>query len=199
MDRLVQVVDCLSEAKVNKVLDAIEQEQHKFTGAPVHNGNDNFHVDSNVRSNLCFSADDDSYIANVLHDGMRRGLIEYKRNLIEYHSTYASYPMPNAHNTSISRELIQILKYEKHQKYNWHTDQFPDREHRLHSRELSVVLYLTNFFTGGRTCLPHDCFKPLPGQALVFPSNWCFPHSAEPVESGTKIVAVAWFHADYHG
>ena len=198
MDQLIQVVDCLSDAKVQKVLQAIELESDKFTGAPVHHKNAEFHVDTSVRSNTCFSADDDGYIARAIHLGMTKSLVQYKNNLVNYHSSYDSVPLPNARHTTIRRERIQILKYVKQQQYKWHTDQFPQRDHRLHSRELSIVLYLTNDFTGGRTCLPNGCYKPLPGQALVFPSNWCFPHSAEPIESGTKIVSVAWFHADYH-
>ena len=198
MDHLIQIVDCLSEAKVAKVLNAIEYETHKFAGAPVHTKHNEFEVNTSVRSNTCFSADDDSYIGRVIHEGMRRSIVYYKQNLIHVNSSYNSYPMPNTYGTTIRREHIQILKYEQHQQYKWHTDQFCSREHRLHSRELSLVLYLTNDFTGGRTCLPNGCYKPEPGQALVFPSNWCFPHSAEPVESGTKIVAVGWFHADYN-
>lgn len=198
MDELIQVVDCLSDAKVNKVLQSIELESHKFRGAPVYHKNEEFHVDPNVRSNSCFSAEDDSYISRAIHLGMSKSLVLYKKKLLEYHSSYDSWPLPNAHCTTIRRERIQILRYQEHQQYKWHTDKFPQRDHELHSRELSIVLYLTNDFTGGRTCLPTGCFKPSPGQALVFPSNWCFPHSAEPVTSGTKIVAVAWFHADYN-
>ena len=197
MEELIQVVDCLSDAKVNKLLEAIEVESEHFKGAPVYHKNEEFHVNTGVRSNTCFSVDDSHYISKVLHNGMRKGLVNYKRSLINYHSSYDSFPLPNAKNVSIKRENIQILRYVEGQQYLWHTDQFPQRDHNLHARELSVVLYLTNDFTGGRTCLPCGCYKPAPGQALVFPSNWCFPHSAEPVESGTKIVSVAWFHAHY--
>ncbi len=198
MDELIQVVDCLSEAKVNKVLQHIELESHRFQGAPVYNKNSDYFVDKQVRSNSCFSADNDSYIARAIHMGMQKSLTLYKKNLLEFHTSYNIYPMPNTPGTHIRRENIQILRYQQHQQYKWHTDQFPQRQHELHSRELSIVLYLTSEFTGGRTCLPNGCYKPRPGQALVFPSNWCFPHSAEPVESGTKIVSVAWFHADYN-
>ena len=198
MDQLIQVVDCLSEAKVSKILQRIELESYRFGGAPIYHKDNEFHVDDSIRSNTVWSVDDDHYVARALHLGMIKGLTTYKKNLVDYHHSFNSFPLPNTHHTKIRRENIQVLRYEKGQQYMWHTDQFPQVEHRLHTRELSIVLYLTNDFTGGTTMLPNGKYKPKPGQALIFPSTWCFPHSAEPVESGVKIVSVAWFHADYY-
>mgnify|MGYP003316373665 FL=1 len=42
----------------------------------------------------------------------------------------------------------------------------------------------------------HKTFKPSPGQALIFPSNWCYPHSGDPVELGIKKVAVTWYYSN---
>ena len=56
--------------------------------------------------------------------------------------------------------------------------------------------YLTNDFEGGRTLFTHKEFKPLPGHALIFPSNWCFPHCGETVTSGKKRVAVTWYYVE---
>ena len=36
--------------------------------------------------------------------------------------------------------------------------------------------------------------KPEPGYALIFPSNWCYPHAGMPVTEGTKRVAVTWYY-----
>ena len=129
---------------------------------------------------------------------MGKGIEIYKERLLQAHQSYDSFPLPDTQGTTLSRESIQVLKYEAGQRYKWHTDQFPDTTHHLHNRSLSLVLYLTNNFSGGRTCLPHKCYKPRPGQALIFPSNWCFPHSAEPVERGTKIACVGWYHSHYN-
>ena len=38
--------------------------------------------------------------------------------------------------------------------------------------------------------------KPEPGYALIFPSNWCYPHAGMPVTKGTKRVAVTWYYVN---
>ena len=30
----------------------------------------------------------------------------------------------------------------------------------------------------------------------MFPSNWCYPHSGQPVTEGKKRVAVTWYYVD---
>lgn len=197
MDHLVQVIDCMSHRQVKKCLEKIYQRYDEFQGAPVHNKNTDFHVDTNVRSNTVISLNEEDPIAMNIGRAMGKGIEIYKERLLEAHQSYDSFPLPDTQGTTLTREHIQVLKYEPGQRYKWHTDQFPDTTHNLHNRSLSLVLYLTNNFSGGRTCLPHRCYKPRPGQALIFPSNWCFPHSAEPVTVGTKIACVGWYHSHY--
>jgi len=48
------------------------------------------------------------------------------------------------------------------------------------------------------TCFPIGCVKPEPGQAVMFPSNWGFPHRAEEVISGTKHACVSWYMCEYY-
>ena len=43
---------------------------------------------------------------------------------------------------------------------------------------------------------PASDLIPKPGYALIFPSNWCYPHAGEPVESGIKRVAVTWYYVN---
>ena len=100
--------------------------------------------------------------------------------------------------TNSFREQIQVLKYENEEYYKWHSDQAADRNDNAYYRTISVVLYLTDDFEGGRTEFPHTSYKPKAGQALIFPSNWCFPHQSTPVTKGTKIVAVTWYSCFYN-
>ena len=39
--------------------------------------------------------------------------------------------------------------------------------------------------------------KPEPGHAIMFPSNWCYPHSGQEVISGKKRIAVTWYYVDW--
>lgn len=92
-------------------------------------------------------------------------------------------------------EGVTILKYEQGQEYKWHTDQTEEHDCDTSSRRISVVVYLNDDFKGGETEMIDRKYKPQKGKALVFPSNWTYPHRACPVEEGTKYALVAWFHS----
>ena len=61
------------------------------------------------------------------------------------------------------------------------------------NRKISIILYLSDDFDGGTTKFAHREYKPPIGHALIFPSNWCFPHCGSQVTGGKKRVAVTWY------
>ena len=77
-----------------------------------------------------------------------------------------------------------------------HQDISAYKNQPAHDRILSIILYLTNDFEGGRTIFTHQSFKPSVGSAIIFPSNWCFPHRGEAVTKGKKRVAVTWYFSE---
>jgi hypothetical protein len=81
-----------------------------------------------------------------------------------------------------------LIKYEPSDHYRPHQDTgvgFDDRY-------FSVVCYLNDDFTGGRTLFPtlNYATTPAAGQAIIFPSNYL--HGSEPVSRGKKFVLVSW-------
>ena len=102
--------------------------------------------------------------------------------------------MPGAVGTRSWREPIQALDYSEGQEYKFHHDAAADPRLSEYHRKISVITYLKESEVGGGTCFPHTTFKPKPGYALMFPSNWCYPHSGEPVVKGNKRVAVTWYY-----
>ena len=195
MNHLIQVVDALPDYKVQRALEMIQQRHDWWLDSTVYNKNEEFIVDKEVRSNSSIALNDEDKLAKLIHHGFNKALTEYRIRLSLLNGCYDAWPMLGVEDVDVTREEIQLLRYEVGQQYLWHTDQFPNRDHKLHNRCISGVLYLNNDFEGGRTCFPHQCYKPKPGQALIFPSNWCFPHCAQEVKEGVKIAAVAWFHA----
>ena len=194
MGELIQTIDCLSEAELDQVfraMNGIEWEKSTVFGleGPV--------INHDIRSNMRSCLDDQHEAALIMHRAMNAALLEYKEQITHIHEEYAKYPVPGGYRTNCYREKIQVLKYDQEEHYSWHYDQATDRKVNEYFRTISIVLYLKNADEGGRTIFPHRAFKPKPGQALIFPSNWCFPHSAEPVKKGQKIVAVTWYHSDY--
>ena len=99
-------------------------------------------------------------------------------------------------------ENPQFLHYTKGGKYGVHADaehwsKRPDGTgywERSQDRDISVLLYLNDGFTGGLLDLPnqHSKIKPKPGLLVAFPSGQEFRHSAEPTESGERFVLVSW-------
>lgn len=97
---------------------------------------------------------------------------------------------PQLHFCISKDEGFQVLKYEKGQYYKTHLDYGKDN-----GRVISILLYLNEDYAGGETYFPRQNIKVKgnQGDILVFPSNYCYPHSSEEILEGTKYSIVTWF------
>jgi hypothetical protein len=66
------------------------------------------------------------------------------------------------------------------------------------SRQISMILYLSDVEEGGTTTFDHLNLSvhPQKGRMLIFPSNFIYRHRADPPISGTKYVCICWLHFD---
>jgi len=197
---LIQEIPVLDEdevAYVNRQLDKKEfiVSSIGFTGGEGKQPR----VDSDVRSSSGVILFDNENVTRVIHDGMNKALLEYRKRLIDVHSVFDGYPVPGGFQTTSNREAIQILEYVKNQKYSYHVDASPIPASKEYHRKISVILYLTNDFEGGTTKFIHREYKPQVGHALIFPSNWCFPHTGTVVTYGKKRIAVTWYYVNLMG
>lgn len=83
-----------------------------------------------------------------------------------------------------------LLRYETGQYYGLHIDSFVQ-----HPRELSCSFLLNDEYEGGAFSffdkkIVHNLKK---GDALLFPSNFMFPHEIEKITSGTRYSIITWF------
>jgi hypothetical protein len=80
-----------------------------------------------------------------------------------------------------------LLKYRVGDFFKAHTDASHD-----FARQLSLVYYLNGGYEGGEIEFPHLdlTVKPLPGELIIFPSNYLFLHAAKEVTLGTKYCAI---------
>jgi len=72
-----------------------------------------------------------------------------------------------------------------------------DNIHHSHGQQygypqVSVLLYLNNDYEGGDFYVADKKFKPDEGSAIIFPSNFMYPHEAKVVTKGTRWSIVAW-------
>jgi hypothetical protein len=134
----------------------------------------------------------------LLHQRINESLLVYKEEVIKINEMFQYYPVPGGYDTTCYREAIQVLEYHPDQEYKFHHDTSNNQNVKEYHRQISVVVYLNDDFTGGGTEFSHQTFKPLAGYGLFFPSNWCFPHSGQKVLSGKKRVAVTWYYVTDH-
>jgi hypothetical protein len=84
----------------------------------------------------------------------------------------------------------ELLKYEKCGFYTQHVDSFTEIP-----RTISCSFILNNNFKGGEfSFFDNKLMYPLKkGSAIMFPSNFLYPHSVLPVTEGTRYSIVTWF------
>ena len=195
MNELIQTIDCITQTEINTIKEYVQDDWWQPTTIFGMSGCE---INTDVRSNDRISLHDDSIAAQIIHTGMNRALLEYRTQLYNVDPYFNNYPVPGSYRTNCHREGIQLLRYKEGQHYNWHHDTAADRTVNEYHRTISIVLYLSDDFEGGRTVFPHRAYKPKAGQALIFPSNWCFPHKCEPITKGVKLASVSWYYSHYN-
>ena len=195
MNDLIQTIQVLTPEEVKFVNAELDKKEFTVSSIGFDDGETGEpRVDSNIRSSSGTYLNDDDDAAKVIHRGMNNALLEYRERLIQIHPTFDAYPVPGGFCTTSHRELIQVLEYVSNQKYNFHVDASPVPTSKEYHRKISIILYLTNDFEGGTTMFTHNSYKPPVGHALIFPSNWCFPHCGTKVTNGKKRIAVTWYY-----
>lgn len=190
----IQIIPTLTESElevVNKFFDTAPLPRGKST---VFSGG-GFREDTSIRSSEGFSLEEGNSVTDLLGKTMNAALLEYQSRLGQAHPALANQNMaPGVGGSSSHREAIQILEYKADQQYRFHYDQNWNSKEPTYFRTVSVVLYLNSGFEGGGTEFIDQVYKPKAGEALIFPSNWCFPHSGQLVTKGMKRVAVTWYY-----
>lgn len=89
---------------------------------------------------------------------------------------------------------IQCLKYEEGGFYSAHTDNCT-----MFPRTLSMIYFLNDDYEGGElnfhcpiTGKVYKTVKAKPGRAIVWPSNFLYPHTVTPVSKSKRYTLVAW-------
>jgi predicted 2-oxoglutarate/Fe(II)-dependent dioxygenase YbiX len=83
----------------------------------------------------------------------------------------------------------QLLRYKEGQFYTQHTDSFITQQ-----RSLSCSLILNDDYEGGEFCFWDGTMmhRPPKGAALVFPSNFMYPHEIRKVTKGERYSIITW-------
>lgn len=89
---------------------------------------------------------------------------------------------------------FELLKYEVGGFYTQHVDSFSDSK-VTRGRLFSCSIILNDDYEGGEFAFfdRELKYKLKKGSAIVFPSNYLFPHEIMPVTSGTRYSIITWF------
>ena len=84
-----------------------------------------------------------------------------------------------------------LLRYTKGQFYMQHVD-----SNKEYPRELSCSIILNDDYEGGEFSFFNNTekYKLTKGSAIVFPSNFLFPHQILPVTEGVRYSIITWFN-----
>ena len=169
--------------------------------------------DDVISQDLCDKLINNQHIKQNLYRAMiRDGQIDEHRNCYKYLITQAELPeLDNELHAAVGKLLqnytddVQtfqtglttedtgyiFLHYLGSEKGEY-------REHSDHSdfnpRVLSMSIILNDNYDGGDFCFfdKQHVIKKKKRSAIVFPSNFCFPHSISPVSNGDRCAIVTW-------
>lgn len=84
----------------------------------------------------------------------------------------------------------ELLRYKEGQFYTQHTDSFKDRP-----RAVSCSFALNDDYEGGEWGFfnRETVIKAPKGSAILFPSNFMYPHEIMPVTRGVRYSIITWF------
>ena len=95
------------------------------------------------------------------------------------------------HHLSVKEDTgYELLKYEEGSYYTEHTDSYDQAP-----RTLSCSLCLNDDYEGGEFAFFNKkmVYNLKKGSAILFPSNFIFPHQILPVTKGTRYSIITWF------
>lgn len=121
-------------------------------------------------------SDTRSHILETIHDATTKCLIKYSELFPKFKVTY---------NTG-----YDLLKYDVGDFYKEHVDNFTDSP-----RIATICFFLNDNYTGGQFNFfdKKISIDAKMGSALIFPSNFMFPHEVTEILSGTRYSIITWF------
>lgn len=180
-DYIVVLNDILPHSVCDKILEEYA-ETNEWTATPIGYGEHR----TDIRDTSMIQLSSEFVIANNvelrkeidadLFDGATRAISAYnnkfKDNIIEEDSGY------------------ELLRYKTGQFYTQHTDSFKARP-----RAVSCSFSLNDDYEGGEFGFfgREITIKAPKGGAVLFPSNFMYPHEIIPVTKGTRYSIITWF------
>ena len=102
------------------------------------------------------------------------------------------------------KEQHELFRVEKHSGFRLNKyseggfmSRHVDNIHHSHGQEygypqVSALLFLNDDYEGGELIISDIEYNPKQGSAIIFPSNFMFPHEVKTIKKGTRYSIVTW-------
>ena len=88
---------------------------------------------------------------------------------------------------------FRINRYSKGGFMSSHVDNIHHSHGQIYGYpQVSVLLFLNDDYKGGEFVVADKLYHPTKGSAIIFPSNFMFPHEAKKVTKGIRWSIIAW-------
>ena len=179
--------DVIPLSALSSLLKWANKESESFKDACIIGENSNQVIDSTIRKVKNFNLNPNSKFKTEIH----------WFNLLKYLFVDLCKEYQNKYCTNLCLSgfsEISILKYENHGHYKFHTD-----HHASAPRTMTIVYLLNNDYEGGNLVFgDHTSSKEIltiekvPNRAIIWPSNFLYPHKVIPITKGTRYSIVSW-------
>lgn len=182
----IRTFDDFGNASLLKAIDNVIFKKTKFREAEVVSKDGTGLLDPQVRRVKTLFFNQENIGASVASRVLYNDLTKTVNTIYDtYCSTLSIKKEPQAEFD------YSFLKYQSEDKghYDWHKD-----SGKFTPREFTIIVGLNDEYLGGQLKVINDKykFKLKKNQAVMFPSNLCFPHKVEPVLEGVRKVLVIW-------
>ena len=123
-------------------------------------------------------------LARVVDSAARNALTQYQETILNKNvGTFVPHLSGD--------EGYKLLHYGEGYKFNEHFDDLPD-----YGRSITCSINLNSNYEGGKFQFFGGSYEPEidQGDAVIFPSNFMFPHAVTEITSGERYSLITWFH-----
>jgi hypothetical protein len=131
---------------------------------------------------------------------------------VKMDETYVDATMPFWEDLKTGLSIVIKHYSDKHKKFTCHhhthfrinkystggfMSEHSDNIHHSHGQQygyplVSVIFYLNNDYEGGEFFVAEKEFVTEKGSAIIFPSNFMFPHKVKEITKGTRWSIISW-------
>ena len=184
--------DVIEEELCTQIINALADVP--LSSAIVNDASDNL---SRTTRKLHFFSDDtisvlDDKTKQIVYDKM---LVDNIQNKLLKEYVKDTHNLLNIHVPLWNISQYDYLKYGKNQgEYKIHVDNSYIPKDTTHHRILTIIIYLNDITDGGETIFPYQEIeiKPKRARAVIFPSDWTYPHRANKPKSEDKHILTSW-------